>query len=91
MVETGDEAVAGRACEDVGPSAERLRESLLERIGRIEDRNVLLVLDAVLSLAEPPFDAEVSLEAVLGVAEMVAGAQVLEELRGRRRRTDEVC
>jgi hypothetical protein len=92
MVETR-EGTAPVSCagEGDGPSAEALRESIVERLAGIDDRHVLLVVDAVLSLGEPPFDAEVSLEAVLGVAEMVAGAQVLEELRERRGRTDEAC
>jgi hypothetical protein len=75
----------------VGPSAEALRQSIIERVGAIDDRHVLLVIDTVVSLGEPPFDTAVSLEAVLGVAEMVAGAQALDEMRERRGRGDDSC
>jgi hypothetical protein len=86
-----EEPPEGCGAEEEGPSAEALRQSILERIGAIHDRHALLVIDAVVSLAEPPFDTAVSLEAVLGVAEMVAGAQALEEMRERRGRGDDSC
>jgi hypothetical protein len=61
-----------------GPSAEALRESIIERVRAIESRHALLAIDAVVSLQEPPFDPALSLEAFLGVAEMVAGMQLVE-------------
>ena len=74
--------------EQEGPSAEALRESIVERLGHIDDVHVLLAIDAVVSLQEPPFDPAVSLEAFLAVAEMVAGAQALAELHERREVTE---
>jgi hypothetical protein len=69
---TGDEGPAD------GPSAEKLRQSIIERVRGIESRHALLAIDAVVSLQEPPFDPALSLEAFLGVAEIVAGMQLVE-------------
>jgi hypothetical protein len=48
------------------------------RAGEPESRHALLAIDAVVSLQEPPFDPALSLEAFLGVAEIVAGMQLVE-------------
>lgn len=78
----GDNTPEGPGAE--GPSAPALRRSIVERVERIESRNVLLALDAVLSVQEPPFDAELSVEAMLGVAEMVAGMRLLTDAHRQR-------
>ncbi len=70
---------------DEGPSAEALRESIIERVQKIDSRHALLAIDAVVSVHEPPFDAELAVEAFVGVAEMVAGMQLLGEQARRAR------
>ena len=68
-----------RGAGDEGPSAEALRESIIERVKTIDSRHALLAIDAVVSVHEPPFDAELAVEAFVGVAEMVAGVLLLGE------------
>ena len=65
--------------EGSGPHLETLRAGLQERIGRIESRHAILTLDAIVSLLEPPYDAEICIEALVGVAELVAGRRLLAE------------
>ena len=92
MVETEGRDPDTCGAEQEGPSAEALRESIIERLRRLDNRHALLVIDAVLTLQEPPFDPAVSLEAFLGVAEMVAGSQAVGQLlETRREAPDEPC
>ena len=72
-----------------GPSAATIRTGLIERVRRIEARNALLAIDAVVSLLEPPYDSEMCVEAFLGVAEMVAGQRLLEHACEERARREE--
>jgi len=87
---TADRPGAGGAAGAEGPSVETLRASIIERLRTIESRNALLAIDAVVSLQEPPFDPGLSLEAFLGVAEMIAGMQLVETARLSAREDDDV-
>ena len=77
----GRDEADGMGC---GPSAAAVRAGLIERLGKIESRNALLAIDAVVSLLEPPYDSEMCVEAFLGVAEIVAGQRLLSEARSAR-------
>jgi len=60
-----------------GPSADKVRDGIVERLRAISSRNALLGIDAVVSLLEPPYDEELCVEAFLGVAEIIAGQRLL--------------
>ena len=84
MVNESDRTATGNLLEHA-PSADKLRRGIIQRVGEIQSRNALLALDSVVGLLEPPHDSEISIEALLSVAQIVTGQRLFHDAVRRDR------